>query len=220
MNYNKKLYVMISKTDTGVGKLIRQVTKFPYNHVSLTLDDSLRTWVSFARYIQDTPLYGGFIVEPVERYLAKGQRIEVRIFAVDIPESRYLVLKELFALAGKKDPRLLYNLFELVTASVGIDVPIPGAYTCLGFANTIFGTHHKTIQAFNTHWEPCLFYEGSLADLAPDSGCRDDIYFTRLGFRRGTAYSLNAIVNLLRFAFSRKRVDPVTEALNKKGASL
>lgn len=216
MNHTKKLYVMISKTDTGVGKLIRQVTKFPYNHVSLTLDESFRTWVSFARYIQDTPLYGGFIVEPVERYLAKGQRIDVRIFAVDIPEDRYTRLKELFSLAGKQDPRLLYNLFELVTASVGIDVPISGAYTCLGFANTILDTRHKTIQAFNAHWEPCLYYEGSLADLAPDSGRRDDIYFTRLGFRQGAVYSLKAIVNLLRFALRHERSDPVTVALNEQ----
>lgn len=216
----KKLYIMIAHTDTGVGKLIRLITGYPYNHVCMTLDESLRNWVSFARYVQDTPLYGGFIREPVERYLAKGERIDVRIFALDISQETYDALENLFALAGKQDPRLRYNLFSLVTLTFGMEVPIPGAYTCLGFANTVLGTKHRTIRTLSDHLSPYLYYEGSLADLAPDSGCREDIYFTRLGFLRGTAESVNAICSLIGFALSPERTDPVIQALNKKGALL
>lgn len=217
---SKKLYIMIAHTDTGVGKLIRLITGYPYNHVCMTLDGSFRNWISFARYIQDTPLYGGFIQEPVERYLAKGKRIDVRIFALDISQETYDSLEGLFSLAGKQDPRLRYNLFSLVTLTFGVEVPIPGAYTCLGFANTVLGTRHKTIRALSEDLSPYLFYEGSLAELAPDSGCRDDIYFTRLGFLRGTAESVNAIASLIRFALNPSKSDPVVQALNKKGALL
>lgn len=220
MNKSKTLFVMIAKTDTGIGKVIRRITKFPYNHVALTLDEHFRTWVSFARYIQDTPLYGGFIREPVERYLAKGERIDVRIFAIEISERRHAQLQELFSLAGTRDPRLLYNLFGLAAASVGLDVPIPGAYTCLGFANTVLGTHFKDIRALSDGLAPKLYFQGSLADLAPDSGCRDDLYFTRLGFRQATVHSLQSIISLLRFAVSHQAVDPVTKALSKEGATL
>lgn len=217
MEQTRKLYIMISHTDTGVGKLIRLISGYPYNHVCMTLDSSFRTWISFARYIQDTPLYGGFIREPVERYLAKGEQIDVRIFALDISRELYDSLEALFPLAGKQDPRLRYNLFSLLTLTFGAEVPIPGAYTCLGFANTVLGTRHRSIRALSDHLAPKLFYEGTLADLAPDSGCRDDIYFTRLGFLRGTAESIKAIGALILFALRPQKSDPVTQALHQKG---
>lgn len=216
----QKLYIMISHTDTGVGKLIRLISGYPYNHVCITLDNSFRNWISFARYIQDTPLFGGFIREPVERYLAKGERIDVRIFALDISWENREALEKLFSLAGKQDPRLRYNLFSLLTLTFGVEVPIPGAYTCLGFANRILGTRHRSIRALSEDLAPRLFYEGSLADLAPDSGSRNDIYFTRLGFWRGTFESLQAIGSLLRFGLSPKHDDPVDLAISKKGVLL
>ena len=208
---------MISHTDTGVGKLIRLITGYPYNHVCLTLDPTFRTWVSFARYIQDTPLYGGFIREPVERYLAKGERINVRIFSLDISREKHQILDELFQLAGKQDHRLRYNLFSLVTLIFGFEVPIPGAYTCLGFANKVLGTCHKTIKSLNKQLEPYMIFEGSLGDLAPDSGCREDIYFTRMGLLRGTIESLKAIGGLLKGVLFSGHTDPVHLALSNEG---
>lgn len=207
---------MISKTDTGVGGIIRKVSGYPYNHVSLTLDSSFRTWVSFARFVQDTPLYGGFIREPVERFLAKGQRIDVRIFALDIPESRYLRLTALFSLAGRQDFTLLYNHLSLISAIVGIDLPIPGAYTCLGFANRVLDTQYPSIRDLNTQLQPALIYDGSLADLVHDSGCRDDVYFTKLGPLQGTACSVISIAKLVQFAAFQRETDPVLSALSAK----
>lgn len=211
---------MISHTDTGVGKLIRLITGYPYNHVCMTLDPSFRNWVSFARYVQDTPLYGGFIREPVERYLAKGEQIDVRIFAVTISQEKYQALEELFRLAGTRDPRLRYNLLSLVTLTFGFEVPISGAYTCLGFANKVLGTRHKSIKSLNTQLEPNMIYDGSLANLAPDSGCRDDLYFTRLGPLKGAVESLKAIGHLIRFWLFPTNDDPIHLALSMEGVQL
>ena len=216
----EKLYIMISKTDTGVGKLIRNITGFPYNHVSLTLDPSFRNWVSFARYQKDTPLYGGFIREPVERYLAKGEEILVRIFAVDLTPDRFHRLKKLFSLAGTQTPSLRYNLFSLVTLTFGMEVPVPGAYTCLGFANRVLGTDFKSIRKFNDHLISKLFYEGRLGDLAPDSGNRDDLYFTSGNFLHNTLKNAESLIGLIRFALTPGRTDPVATILNTEGVPL
>ena len=56
-----QLYIMLSRTDTGMGRLIRFFTRYDYNHVSLSLDPRLHSWVSFARYAVDVPLAGGFV---------------------------------------------------------------------------------------------------------------------------------------------------------------
>lgn len=213
MEATKKLYVMISRTDTGVGNIIRFFSNYEYNHVSLSLDGSFRTWVSFARYVRDTPLYGGFIREPVERFLAGRKRIDVRIFALDIPESRYLRLAELFSLAGRQDFTLLYNHLSLIPAIVGMDLPIPGAYTCLGFANRVMGTQYASIRDLNSQLQPELIYEGDLADLVQDSGCRDDVFFTKLGPLQGTACTMISFAKLMQFAVFQQNTDPVISAL-------
>lgn len=193
MDDPKKLYVMITKTDTGIGKLIRAVTRYPYNHVSMTLDDSFRTWVSFARFHLDTPLYGGFIREPVERFLAKGQRIDIRIFALELPARRIEEIRALFDKAGVPGSDYIYNYLELVTLSVGLRFSIRDAYSCLGFANAVLGTDHRSIKALDQSLTPRLFYEGTLNDLAPDSGDRTDPYFTRLGFAKGLAKGVRTL---------------------------
>lgn len=193
MESPKKLYVMISKTDTGVGGIIRKVTGYPYNHVSMTLDESFRTWVSFARFHQDTPLYGGFLKEPAERFLAKGKTVDIRIFALDLTPTRYEELKQLFAKAGTPDNGYIYNYPELLTLSLGIKFPIRNAYSCLGFANAIMGTDYADIRHLDRQMSPMLHYEGTLNALVPDTGDRSDLYFTRLGLRQGLVRSAKTL---------------------------
>lgn len=194
----KKLYIMISKTDTGVGSIIRKVTGYPYNHVSMTLDSTFRNWVSFARFHQNTPLYGGFLREPAERFLAKGQTIDIRIFALDLTPQRYAELQDLFAEAGTPDSGYIYNYLELLTLSVGINFPIHNAYSCLGFANTVMGTDFRTIQELDRQMAPHLCYDGTLNALAPDTGDRSDRYFTRLSLSENLACSAKTLGTMFR----------------------
>lgn len=205
MDAPKKLYVMISKTDTGVGGIIRQISGYPYNHVSMTLDSSFRTWVSFARFHQDTPLYGGFLKEPAERFLAKGRTVDIRIFALDLTPQRYAELQELFSKAGTPDSGYIYNYLELLTLSLGIKFPVWDAYSCLGFANAVMGTDYSDIRDLDRQMAPRLFYAGTLNTLAPDTGDRSDIYFIRLGLWEGLVRSAQTVGELLRRTVSKEK---------------
>lgn len=207
MDSPNKLYIMISKTDTGVGGIIRKVTGFPYNHVSMTLDPSFRRWVSFARFHCDTPLYGGFLAEPAERFLAKGQQIDVHIFALELTPRRFSELEALFSKAGTPDSGYIYNYVELLTLVFGIRFPVQNAYTCLGFANAVMGTEFRNIRELDEKLQPHLFYAGALNDLAPDTGDRSDIYFTRLGLVEGLARSAATMGAMLRRLFPKEK-DP------------
>ena len=205
MDAPKKLYIMISKTDTGIGNLIRRVTGYPYNHVSMTLDADFHRWVSFARFHQNTPLYGGFIVEPSERFLAKGQTIDIRIFALELSPQRYRHLRELFSKAGTPDNGYIYNYLELLTLSLGISCPIRDAYSCLGFSNTVMGTDFRSIRDLDRQLTPHLFYEGTLNALAPDTGDRSDIYFTRLPLSDNLARSAQTLGTMFRRIFTKEK---------------
>lgn len=205
MDAAHKLYVMITKTDTGIGKLIRQVTGYPYNHVSMTLDESFRRWVSFARFHRDTALYGGYITEPAERFLAKGETVDIRIFAMDLTPTRYEELRELFSKAGTPDSGYIYNYLELLTLSLGLPCPIRDAYSCLGFANAVMGTAYRSIRELDEQMTAHLFYEGTLNTLAPDTGDRSDRYFLRLNPWDGLTRSAQTLFTMLRRLFIKTK---------------
>lgn len=192
----RQLFILVSRTDTGIARIIRTFSRYPYNHVSLTLDPSLRRWYSFARYVQDAPFYSGFICEPVERFYAENSDAQVRIYRVEIPNKTADELESLISKAGHPDSGLIYNYFDAVAGVMGGRLSITGSHTCLSFACSVLKRQHLNIESLCRDLEPCMIYEGSLASLIPDSGRRDDLYFTRLGFIHGTALSAKQLAVL------------------------
>lgn len=211
----RPLYLMISRTGTGIGRMIRTLSRYPYNHVSLSLDPELKQWVSFARYAKDIPLYGGFITETPERYLATGEDIQVRIFQVEIEERRARQLEDLFSRAGNRDYQLIYNTYDAIAAALGRRLSIPNAYTCLSFACAVLDLPCRSIQELDGCLSPRLFYEGSLSGLTADSGCRADAYFTPLGFFRGTWRTAKHFALLSHRAFRQHQPDLVSGCLQE-----
>lgn len=181
------LYVMLSRTPTGMGKIIRLFTRSPYNHVSLTLDDSFRQFVSFARYAVDTPLAGGYITEPAERFLAGDSEISVRIFRVEITEEKTQQLTKLFARAGDRSTGLIYDSLAALLSTFRIRSHIPGAYTCLSFASKVLEIPFRSLQELADHLTPWEIFHGDLRTIVQDSNDRSDPYFTPRGLFHGTA---------------------------------
>ncbi|MBQ4105833.1 MAG: hypothetical protein IJC86_05555 [Clostridia bacterium] len=212
MEDKKHLYIMISRTHTGIGKAIRRFSRYTYNHVSLTLDPTFRRWVSFARYIHNAPLYGGFIVEPVERYLAdgNGDDVLVRIFKVEISDEDYSRLTELFSKAGNLNSGYVYNIFDIVAASVKLRAPVNGAYTCLGFAREVLRKDYMNIKALDEDLTPYMIYEGGLSGLAADSGDRTDRYFSKLNLLQGTKCTMRQLATLTSRAVRHSSADAYT----------
>jgi len=190
------LYIMISRTDSKMGRIIRTFTKYEYNHVSLTLDPEFRSWVSYARYYHDAPLYGGYIVESAERFLAGGNSVKIKVFRVEISEERYNQLREAFASAGSPESGMIYNTFDALATTWGRSVPVRNAYTCLGFAREVLGMDFRSIGELDSYFEESLVYEGELTDVAYDSGCREDRYFESCGLMHGMWYTLKNLTRL------------------------
>jgi hypothetical protein len=204
---------MISKTNTKMGNFIRFFTRYDYNHVSLSLDKELKSFVSFARIVQDAPLYGGFVTESFERFLHKGKNSLVKIYEVDITNEKYDNLKKLFSLADNPDNGLVYNYLDALMTPVGINVKIKGAYTCLSFANTVLGTNCKNIKALSDTLKDKLIYSGTIKDLGVDSGDRSALYFHKIGFRKGTKKSAKSFLIVCKRMIHTSTNDNVNEIL-------
>ena len=201
------LYLMISKTDTQLGRFIRSVSHFPYNHVSMSLDSSFHHWVSFGRYNREAPLYSGFITESPERYLAKGFDTEVRIFRLPVTRQRYEEISNLFSHAGEDNCGLVYNTFDCMAAAFHRRVVIPGAYTCLSFACEVIGKKYLSIEELDQDLRDLMIYDGPLDMLVPDSGSRTDRYFDHHGLIHGTWMGAVQLTTLMIRFFAESGID-------------
>lgn len=186
MQEAKYLYIMVSRTGTGMGKVIRACTRSAYNHASLTLDPSFRHFVSFARYTQCVPLAGGFVAESAQRFLCADQPVSVRLFRVEVTPERHEQLSTLFSMAENRT-NLIYNSLGALLSTCHLRCHIPGSYTCLEFAAAVLGKPFRSLQELQKYLEPYEVYQGYLNDLVQDSGDRSETYFTRRGFWHGTA---------------------------------
>lgn len=192
------LYLMLSRTNTGMGKVIRKYTGAKYNHVSLTLDGAFRCFVSFARYRQDVPLVGGYIREPAERFLYIPGELPVRIFRIELGEKREAELAALFEKAGDPSTGLIYDSLSALVSRWHI----PGCYTCLGFASRLLGKPFRSLQELEAHLDPYEYFSGDFRTLVTDSKERTDPFFQKRGLLRGTgdtvAHFGKLLVRLLR----------------------
>ena len=183
MEQTYPLYLMLSRTNTSIGKTIRFFTNYEYNHVSLSLDPKLRHWVSFARYTKDVPLAGGFVTESPQRFFDNTASLPVRIFEIPISAERFRELEKLFTLAGQKDSGLIYNTFGAVAAGLGFHFPVAASYTCLEFADEVLGEYHTSIAQLDEDHAQHLIYEGDLRNLLnPDAENPECQYFQPIGF--------------------------------------
>ena len=205
------LYIMLSRTGTGMGKIIRAFTKSEYNHVSLTLDEKLHHFVSFARYTQGVALAGGFVEETPARFLSCGQPVPVRIFRVEVPHARYEQLQTVFSLASKRETGLIYNSLGALLSACHLRCHIPGAYTCLEFATTVLEQPFRSLQELARYLEPYEIYRGDFGNLNTDSGNRSEPYFTHRGFFRGTA---DTTVHFIRLTGRLLRISRCNDPLN------
>ena len=61
--YNKSMYLVVSQSGSIVSKIIKLVTRAPYNHVAISLNRELKPMYSFARVKPWNPVIGGYVAE-------------------------------------------------------------------------------------------------------------------------------------------------------------
>ncbi len=215
------LYIMLSRTNTRIARLIRCFTHARYNHVSLSLDESFQNFVSFARYNQDVALAGGYVTEPADRILHSGEQIPVKIFRVEINQTQHAQLQSLFKQAGNRDSGLIYNTLGAILAPMHLRLKVNGAYTCLEFACTILGLRCVTLQQLEEALTPYLIYDGALQDLLPELCNSKDKFFNRRGFLKGFGDTTIHMTRLLGRALHLTHCkDPVADYASQRHSEI
>lgn len=140
------VYVMFSSTQYMIGRCIRIMTHHRYNHVSISLDDSLQTLYSFARRYEDTPFCGGFVVESPERYLRYNTAAAVQIFAIPVTEEQYRAVRTRIRGYLEQPNDYVYNYVGALSFLCGRLIPLDKCHTCVDFATEVIGMTGAGIQ--------------------------------------------------------------------------
>ncbi|HHT53800.1 MAG TPA: hypothetical protein GX011_02550 [Clostridiales bacterium] len=132
--HTEKIYLIFSMTTTKVGKMIRRVTKYPYNHVSVSLTPDLAVIYSFARHYKDMPFYGGFVCEGIKRFCNEAGLAKIMVCAVPVTRAQYECALNLINEVSENNKYYIYNIISAAFVPMHIRVFIDRAYTCCEFA--------------------------------------------------------------------------------------
>ena len=128
------IYVVFTSTPYKTGTFIRAVTRYPYNHVSISFDPEIKTLFSYSRHYKNAPFYGGFVRESILRYENDGRTALIKVCALPMTEKRYNKAKIYMNYLEQNSEDLVYNMFSAMLFPFKREVKIKNSFTCVEFA--------------------------------------------------------------------------------------
>ncbi len=207
----KYIYVGILSSPFKMGKFIRAVTGFPYNHSVISFEEDIKTSYSFARRYKDFPFYGGFIKESILRYSDKGK---AAIYKIPVSEEQYAAIKAKVEELFSDKEEHIYNLISAAFFVFGKTVSIKNAHTCTEFVLSMLKKYSDisvlktkdfcSIKEFYTLLEPYKIYEGSTEPLQQNASWEGDSFLEEIGFFEGAGKTLKMAFELLKRITDKK----------------
>lgn len=140
------LYIVLSKTNTVLGRAIRKYLGVEYNHCSISLDSSLEKLYSFGRKNVYNFVSAGFVIEGKDHGFFKvydNANISVLKWPVTEQEWKSVKLTIDRFKANKKDYK--YNILGLISSSIDIPYARKNEYFCSQFVADVLdksGIYH------------------------------------------------------------------------------
>jgi len=130
----KKICIVTTFTGTLLSCLIKNISKTPYAHVSIALNDDLKPMYSFGRLNPKTPIFAGFVEENINEGLyAIRTNTMCRVYSLMVTDRQYEKLKENIYNVSINRKQYLYDVKALVYLSVNKPRQKDYRYVCSHF---------------------------------------------------------------------------------------
>ena len=130
----KKVYIVLSRSNTIVAHLVRTFTRKYYTHASIAFEKDLNSFYSFGRKNPKMLLPAGFINEGVNTgYFGLWPETKIRVLEIEVDDKEFYSLETNIAEFENHSEEYRYNILGLVTAYLHIKWSRPKHYTCSGF---------------------------------------------------------------------------------------
>ncbi len=134
----KSLYILLTRSDSCVSRIIGLLTADNYTHVSISFDPSLSTMYSFARKRVRTPLPAGMIKEELDSgFLGKHSYIPCALYEIKVSDEAYeSARKEVENMASRMD-EYRFNIVGLICCRMNIQLKRKRHYFCSQFVSEV-----------------------------------------------------------------------------------
>lgn len=129
----KKLYVILTQTGTVPARIIKLVTKAPYNHTSITSDEELYDIYSFCRKYKASPLPAGFVNETELGVFDMFSSVPCEVYSFDVTDQQFYKYQNTLKHFKKESKLYSYNVLGLFALAFGIPVHRKNHFICSQF---------------------------------------------------------------------------------------
>ena len=171
----RRIYIVLSQTNTYPARAIHFYTKEPYAHASISFDDDLEEMYSFARRGTYNPFNAGFIREDIDTgVFGRFSSTTCCVFELEITNKQYYSLRKEINVFVQNMDYYSYNYLGLLGAAFNIPIKSKQKYFCSQFVAyvlqqskiNIFDKDYSLIKPRDIRINPYLkpIYQGKLAE--------------------------------------------------------
>ena len=130
----KKIYILLSRTNTLPALFVRSFTSGEFSHVSISLLPRTDTFYSFARRNIKNPFLAGFITEDINKKIfAKYPYTHCVVYSVDVSDEGYFKARQVIKELTKNKKKAKYSFWGAFAMRFGFKVNRKYRFTCSQF---------------------------------------------------------------------------------------
>ncbi|MHC5267875.1 hypothetical protein ACYSNO_01615 [Enterococcus sp. LJL98] len=142
----KDVYIVLSSTDTVLGKMIQKKLGVSYNHCSISLDENLERIYSFGRKSYWHMFSAGFVHESKSSgFYKKYQKTRIVVLRISVTKKQWYRIKRRIALFSEDRHRYSYSLIGLIYCDLGMDIKRKNKYFCSQFVTEVLHSSGVTL---------------------------------------------------------------------------
>lgn len=203
------VYIVLSQTPTGFGRMIRKISKMEYNHASIAFDKELHDLYSFGRKQNQVPIVAGLVKEYPERFsLKENLLVNAKIYQIPVTRQQYIQGKKRIQQIENDKDEYLYNLFSVLLFPFMHGFSTFKAFTCSEFVihvleymdislNNDKRCCQYTPEEIGELFNQCLYFEGNLLAYCSSKHSDCEYFFQNPRYFRATLSSIGVIIKLL-----------------------
>ncbi len=135
---NKSIYILLTKSDTCISKIINLTTADRYTHASISFDESLQPLYSFARKYVHFPLPAGLRQEPLDAgFFKRYSNIPCALYELKVTEDVYNRAKRQVDRMMKKQKKYRFSVLGLILCRLSIPFHRKHFYFCSEFVGAV-----------------------------------------------------------------------------------
>ena len=172
----KNIYIVLTRSNTLVSKLIYAATGARYTHAALAMEPDLTNLAGFGRKQPDAMFPAGYIRESIyEGIMGQSGQMECAVYRIPVSGKIYRTLQAILSDMDYRADQYHYSILGLITCFFGQRYHRQNHYFCSGFvAHALQTAGIPGISKDHTLMRPMdftamtnarLFFEGTMNDL-------------------------------------------------------